>query len=56
MFRMTLQNRLANALGSRPEMPGASVADVVAAAIADLQDRGVPRFDPKLLKLDWPSP
>lgn len=54
MFRMTLQNRLANALGSRPEMPGASVADVVAAAIEDLQNRGIPRFDPKLMKLDWP--
>lgn len=55
MFRMTLQNRLANALGSKPEMPGASVADVVAAAIADLEGRGLPRFDPELLRLEWPE-
>jgi hypothetical protein len=54
LFRMTLQNRLANALGSKPERPGASVADVVAAAIADLDERGMPRFDPKLLQLEWP--
>jgi predicted DNA-binding transcriptional regulator AlpA len=55
MFRMTLQNRLANALGSKPEMPDASVADVVTAAIADLDGRGLPRFDPQLLQLDWPQ-
>jgi hypothetical protein len=55
LFRMTLQNRLANALGSRPDMPGASVADVVAAAIADLDDRGIPRFDAKLMQLKWPE-
>lgn len=55
LFRMTLQNRLANALGSKPEMPGASVADVVRAAIDDLSDRGSPRFDRKLLELEWPA-
>jgi hypothetical protein len=55
LFRMTLQNRLANALGSKPEMPGASVAEVVSAAIRDLDGRGQPRFDPKLLRLDWPE-
>ena len=55
MFRMTLQNRLANALGSKPEMPGAAVSDVVEAAIEDLGKRGMPRFDPKLLQLQWPA-
>jgi hypothetical protein len=50
---MALQNYLANALGSRPEMPGASVAEVVYAAMDGLG--GVPRFDLKLLKLDWPE-
>jgi hypothetical protein len=34
-------------------MPGASVAEVVGAAWKDL--RGSPRFDPKLLTLEWPS-
>ena len=55
LFRAHLQNRLANALGSKAEMPGASVADVVSAAIADLDGRGMPRFDPALLQLKWPE-
>jgi predicted DNA-binding transcriptional regulator AlpA len=54
-FRVSLQARLANALGPRAATPGASVADVVHAATESLKDRGVPRFDPALLNLEWPS-
>jgi len=55
MFRSVLQSSLANGLGKRPAMPGTSVADVVHAATESVKDRGVPRFDPALLKLEWPS-
>ena len=55
MFRSVLQNRLSNALGKSPDMPGASVAEVVHAAIDSVKDSGIPRFDPLLLKLEWPS-
>jgi predicted DNA-binding transcriptional regulator AlpA len=54
MFRASLQNRLANALGNHPDMPGASVAEVVGAAMASVKAEGVPRFDPALLTLEWP--
>lgn len=54
-FRSVLQNRLANALGAKPDMPGASVADVVHAAVDAVKDAGVPRFDPALLTLEWPA-
>lgn len=54
-FRALLQAGLANALGTKPSMPGASVADVVRAALDSVSDLGVPRFDPALLKLDWPA-
>jgi hypothetical protein len=54
-FRAVLQNRLANALGAKPDMPGASVADVIQAAVDAVKDAGVPRFDPALLKLEWPT-
>ena len=54
-FRSVLQNRLANALGTKPDMPGASVGDVVHAAVDAVRDAGVPRFDPSLLKLEWPA-
>ena len=55
MFRSVLQNRLSNALGKVPDMPDASVAEVVHAAIDSVRDYGVPRFDPLLLRLEWPS-
>lgn len=55
MFRAALQNRLANALGKAPDMPGASVTEVVHAAMDSVKDLGEPRFDPALLKLEWPS-
>lgn len=55
MFRSALRNRLANALGKTPDMPGASVSEVVHAAVDSVKDAGVPRFDPALLKLEWPS-
>lgn len=54
LFRASLQHRLSNALGKRPDMPGASVADVVHAAMASVEADGVPRFDPALLTLEWP--
>lgn len=54
-FRAVLQARLANALGGKPAMPGASVADVVQASLDSLSDLGEPRFDPALLKLNWPA-
>ncbi len=53
MFRSALQNYLANSLGRNPEKKGATVAEVVYAAMEGLP--GVPRFDPKLLKLEWPE-
>jgi hypothetical protein len=36
-------------------MLGASVTDVVHVAMESVRDSGVPRFDPALLKLQWPS-
>jgi predicted DNA-binding transcriptional regulator AlpA len=55
MFRASLQNRLANAVGKDPATPGASVAEVVHAAMDSVKDSGVPRFDPALLGRAWPS-
>lgn len=55
MFRSSLQISLANALGKQPAMPGASVAEVVEAAMDSVSDWGVPRFDPTLLRLEWPA-
>jgi hypothetical protein len=52
-FRAALQIYLSNALGRNPEIPGASVAEVVRAAMEGVG--GVPRFDPALLELDWPK-
>jgi len=55
MFRSTLQDTLAHALGSKGEVPRGSVADVVQQALDLVEQHGVPRFDPALLKLDWPT-
>ena len=55
MFRASLQNWLANALGKEPAMPNASVADVVHAAMDSVKDSGVPRFAPALMTLEWPG-
>jgi hypothetical protein len=52
-FRAALQMYLANALGSKPAMPGASVAEVASRAMEGLG--GIPRFDQKLLSLKWPD-
>jgi hypothetical protein len=56
-LRMALQIRLSNALGARPEMPDATVAEVVDAAIDDAKGHGpgVPRFDARLRQLQWPD-
>jgi predicted DNA-binding transcriptional regulator AlpA len=54
-FRSSLQISLSNALGKNPAMLGASVTDVVHVAMESVRDSGVPRFDPALLKLQWPS-
>jgi hypothetical protein len=50
---MTLNARLINALGPTPAMPEASVSEVVGAAMEALD--GTPRFDPRLLSLEWPD-
>lgn len=52
-FRSSLQNYLSHALGKKSEMRGASVAEVVRQAMEGLG--GLPRFDPKLLTLEWPE-
>lgn len=55
VFRSTLQNTLAHALSSKGEVPRGSVADVVRQALGVVEQHGVPRFDPALLELDWPT-
>jgi len=55
VFRSTLQNKLSHALGSKGEVPRGSVADVVRQALDLVEQYGVPRFDPALLELDWPT-
>ena len=52
-FRSSLSISFKNALGPNPEHPSWTVAQIVR---ADAEALGChPRFDPKLLKLDWPS-